>query len=227
MMIQRSRFLIRGTLLLTMGFLLLAHSGADASPDPLVNYKSQVPAWEACDPGAMSDDYKAMLTLFGERARRAVIKVPLDYADPRGDIEVALLKVAAGNPQRRRGAILINPGGPGEDGLPYSLLFGYLWGEANPATGTGAGKLFREIAQYYDLVGFSPRGTGSSTQLRCISAESLKPATTSPRRRSGKYPEICSFPPEGEMHEQSVDALYQIDACRDMDIHTVRVGDDN
>lgn len=161
-----------------MGFLLAAASGADEIPDPLANYKSQVPTWEACDPGAMSDDYKGLLTLFGERARRATIKVPLDYAAPeRGEIEVALLRVAAGNPRQRRGAILINPGGPGEDGLPYGLLFGYLWGEANPATGTDAGKLYREIAQYYDLVGFSPRGTGSSTQLRCTSAEKLKPAS--------------------------------------------------
>lgn len=178
MMLRRSRFWVRGTLLLLMGFLLASASGADESPSLLAAYESQIPAWEACDPGDFSDDYKGLLTLFGERARRATIKVPLDYADPtRGDIEVALLKVAAGNPQRRRGSILINPGGPGEDGLPYGLLFGYLWGESNPETNSESGKLFREIAQCYDLVGFSPRGTGSSTELRCASAEKLAPAS--------------------------------------------------
>ena len=161
-----------------MGFLLVTASGADEASNLLAVYENQIPAWEACDPGTLSDDYKGLLTLFGERARRATIKVPLDYADPaRGDIEVALLKVAAGDPQRRRGAILINPGGPGEDGLLYGLLFGYLWGEANPVTNSESGKLFREIAQYYDLVGFSPRGTGSSTELRCTSAEKLMPAS--------------------------------------------------
>ena len=177
MMMQRSRFLVRGTLLLMIGFLLASASNADEASNLLAVYENQVPAWEACDPGTLSDDYKGLLTMFGERASRATIKVPLDYADPeRGDIEVALLKVAAGDPQRRRGAILINPGGPGEDGLPYSLLFGYLWGEANPATDSESGKLFREIAQCYDLVGFSPRGTGSSTRLRCTSDEKLMPA---------------------------------------------------
>ena len=177
-MMQRSRFLVRGTLLLIMGFLLASASGADEAFNLLAVYENQVPAWEACDASTLSDDYKGLLTLFGERTRRATIKVPLDYADPaRGDIEVALLKVAAGDPQRRRGAILINPGGPGDDGLPYSLLFGYLWGEANPATNSESGKLFREIAQCYDLVGFSPRGTGSSTRLRCTSAEKLMPAS--------------------------------------------------
>ena len=161
-----------------MGFLLVSASGADEASNLLAVYENQVLAWEACDPGTLSDDYKGLLTLFGERTRRATIKVPLDYADPaRGDIEVALLKVVAEDPQRRRGAILINPGGPGDDGLPYSLLFGYLWGEANPVTNSESGKLFREIAQCYDLVGFSPRGTGASTQLRCTSAEKLMPAS--------------------------------------------------
>ena len=161
-----------------MGFLLVTASGADEASNLLAVYENQVPAWIACDPGTLSDDYKGLLTLFGERARRATIKVPLDYTGlARGDIEVALLKVAAGDPQRRRGAILINPGGPGDDGLPYSLLFGYLWGEANPVTNSESGKLFREIAQCYDLVGFSPRGTGSSTQLRCTSVEKLMPAS--------------------------------------------------
>ena len=90
MMIQRSRFLVRGTLLLMMGFLLVSASGADEASNLLAVYENQVPAWIACDPSTLSDDYKGLLTLFDERTRQATIKVPLDYADPaRGDIEVA------------------------------------------------------------------------------------------------------------------------------------------
>jgi len=166
------------TLMALMGFMLMAQGVAAEPVDALAGYRSQTPAWGTCDAYAMSDDYKGLLPLFGDRAHCATIRVPLDYADPsRGDIHVAMLRVAAGNPKERRGAILINPGGPGEDGLPYALLIGYLWGEANPATQTGAGSLFREIEQHYDLVGFSPRGTGSSTELRCASEEKLAPAS--------------------------------------------------
>ena len=114
---------------------------------------------KACDPGTLSDDYKGLLTLFGERARRATIKVPLGLCRPRAR---ATSKSPCSRWRRGIRSDAVAPSSSTRAGrermvLLYGLLFGYLWGEANPVTNSESGKLFREIAQYYDLVGFSPR----------------------------------------------------------------------
>ncbi len=153
-----------------MGFLLLAHSGADASPDPLVNYKSQVPAWEACDPGAMSDDYKAMLTLFGERARRAVIKVPLDYADPaRGDIEVALLKVAGKSHSGARP--YHQPGGRERRSFPTDPV--RICGEGQPPPDLARANFFGRSPSTTTWVGFR-RGEPDQHAIAAVFSRKLE-----------------------------------------------------
>ena len=158
-------------------FVAISVCPAAETAGALARYYRQTPAWKPCEAGLLDATYESLLPLFGDRVRFATVKTPTDYANPDGgDIEVALLRVAAGDPSRRRGAIVINPGGPGEDGLAYSLLFGYLWSEANPATASGAAAFFKEVAQCYDLVGFSPRGTGSSTRLARASEQRLEPA---------------------------------------------------
>jgi pimeloyl-ACP methyl ester carboxylesterase len=52
-----------------------------------------------------------------------------------------------------QGALLLNPGGPGESG---NLLLPVL-----------AGALPAEVRSAFDLIGFDPRGTGASAPLRC------------------------------------------------------------
>ncbi|HEY3481697.1 MAG TPA: alpha/beta hydrolase [Streptomyces sp.] len=83
----------------------------------------------------------------------ATLRVPLDYAHPGRTIELTLSR-HAGVPGKRRGALLMNPGGPGSPGLamPAQLV----------ARMGGSG-----LPDAYDVIGFDPRGTGYSTPVTC------------------------------------------------------------
>jgi len=75
--------------------------------------------------------------------------VPLDYAQPHGTkikiaVSIVRHKVSAAHYQ---GAMIVNPGGPGGSGLIYSVLQGFVPQHAG---------------DYYDWIGFDPRGVGSS-----------------------------------------------------------------
>jgi pimeloyl-ACP methyl ester carboxylesterase len=87
--------------------------------------------------------------------RCASLRVPVDYRHPGGrKITLALSEVPATAPSGRLGALLVNPGGPGGSGL--SLAAGVADG-LDPA-----------VAARYDIIGFDPRGVGSSTPaLHC------------------------------------------------------------
>jgi len=85
-----------------------------------------------------------------------MLSVPLNYADPSGrHIQLALDMVPATAPKsQQQGILLVNPGGPGGDGLPLA---------AEIAAG-----LSPSVAAQYDIVGFDPRGVGSSVpELTC------------------------------------------------------------
>ncbi len=79
-----------------------------------------------------------------------LLSVPLNYADPAGrHVSLALDMVpATAPPSQQQGVLLINPGGPGASGLPWAPLL---------AQGLNQG-----VARDYDIVGFDPRGVGSS-----------------------------------------------------------------
>jgi pimeloyl-ACP methyl ester carboxylesterase len=78
------------------------------------------------------------------------LSVPASYADPGGrHISLALDMIPATAPKRQQqGIMLVNPGGPGAPGLPLA---------AEVAQG-----LNPSVAASYDIVGFDPRGVGSS-----------------------------------------------------------------
>jgi pimeloyl-ACP methyl ester carboxylesterase len=79
-----------------------------------------------------------------------MLSVPLNYADPRGrHITLALDMVpATAPPSQQQGIMLVNPGGPGGSGLTLA-----------PDVAQG---LNPQVAADYDIVGFDPRGVGSS-----------------------------------------------------------------
>ncbi|MEE9334387.1 MAG: alpha/beta fold hydrolase [Granulosicoccaceae bacterium] len=85
----------------------------------------------------------------------ASMKVPLDYSQPDGmKIDIALIRRAAtGN--NRKGSLLFNPGGPGGSGV--ALIRDFAAGTSIPES----------ILTAYDLIGFDPRGVGSSTAVDC------------------------------------------------------------
>ena len=83
------------------------------------------------------------------RAQCGFLSVPLDYAKPNGrKIGLAVSRMKATVPNtKRQGVMLANPGGPGGSGLNLSTLRDVVPHKAG---------------QYYDWIGFDPRGVGSS-----------------------------------------------------------------
>ncbi|MWK33294.1 alpha/beta fold hydrolase [Actinomadura sp. J1-007] len=86
-------------------------------------------------------------------AECAQLPVPLDYRKPNGrKISIAVSRVKATDTKNYQGVLLVNPGGPGASGLPYSAAF--------PRWFKGVGHA-STIAKY-DVIGFDPRGVGAS-----------------------------------------------------------------
>nr|WP_315545180.1 alpha/beta hydrolase [Actinomyces oris] len=85
----------------------------------------------------------------------AKVKAPLDYSQPGGQtIEITMKKhLATGSV--RQGTLFINPGGPGGSGVE--------------AVSTMATSTFAGVQKAYDIIGFDPRGVGSSTAITCTS----------------------------------------------------------
>ncbi|QUQ70529.1 alpha/beta hydrolase [Kutzneria sp. CA-103260] len=80
------------------------------------------------------------------------VQVPMDYGNPGGSkisIEVSRVKATG----RRRGALMMNPGGPGSPGIQMPLQM--------------AQSLPKSVTDEYDLIGFDPRGTGRSAPVDC------------------------------------------------------------
>ena len=148
---------------------LAACGGSDGTspPDPLQPYRAQVVQWTECDPGILGHPSDAMNALRGsQRLRCALVRAPLDWGNPaHGDITLAVMRLAAGKPEARRGALLFNPGGPGVDGLNLTFRLWDAFAGSSPADAQGARQL--RLLDEYDMVGFSPRGVGASTQLQC------------------------------------------------------------
>ncbi|MBX3094154.1 MAG: alpha/beta fold hydrolase [Cryobacterium sp.] len=86
----------------------------------------------------------------------AIAKAPLDWSDPqRDEIELSLIRHTASNPI---GSLLINPGGPGGSGVEIvrdSLRY----------------VVSDRLIANFDIVGFDPRGVGSSSAIRCASRD--------------------------------------------------------
>ncbi|WP_221762259.1 alpha/beta hydrolase [Nonomuraea sp. WAC 01424] len=135
-------------------------AGADA------RFHRQTIDWHGCRTGP-DDETGAALDKAG--AQCAEVTVPLDYRRPRGrTISVAISRVKATDPGRRRGVLLINPGGPGGSGLPRVLL----------------GRLMPAVAARYDLIGMDPRFVGRSTPIRCRWTTDTPTRSAGPTRRT-------------------------------------------
>ncbi|MFA7297069.1 MAG: alpha/beta hydrolase [Dehalococcoidia bacterium] len=122
-----------------LGALLLVAPDARRAPAPAeAQSGSSTLAWRAC----------------GAPFECTTLRVPLDYARPTDrQIEVALVRQPARDPERREGALLVNPGGPGASGIEFTRAI--------------AGSFAADIRDRFDIVGFDPRGVGESTPLVC------------------------------------------------------------
>ena len=118
-----------------------------AIPEGLEAFYNQEVSWYPCgDTGGMEKTEEQGKFSCG------MVTVPMDYNNPDGTtIQIAVKKRAADG--ESRGSLFINPGGPGGSGI--SLV-------------EGAEQSFsKELLAGYDVVGFDPRGVGSSTAIKC------------------------------------------------------------
>ena len=125
-----------------------AASSKAAVPQGLESFYSQKVEWYDCVATA-GVEKSAEKTGF----QCAKVTVPLDYSQPGGQtIEIAMKKhLATGSV--RQGTLFMNPGGPGGSGVDN--------------VGAMATTTFAGVQKAYDIIGFDPRGVGSSTAITC------------------------------------------------------------
>ncbi|MBB5959838.1 pimeloyl-ACP methyl ester carboxylesterase [Saccharothrix tamanrassetensis] len=116
--------------------------------DPLAQFTTQQLTWSRCE----------------KMLECADVILPLDYSRPSADrISVRISRLKASDPTRRRGILVLNPGGPGGSGIRMPQFLS----QSAPAA-------------VYDLIGFDPRGVGRSTALNCRMAPDLASVDSRP-----------------------------------------------
>jgi pimeloyl-ACP methyl ester carboxylesterase len=175
-----------------------------AAPSTLAGYYAQRLDWQSCDNGF-------------ECAR---LLVPFDYARPGGRrFSLPVIKLAAAEPSRRIGALVVNPGGPGGSGVQYAL---------------GARSEFPSaVLARFDIVGFDPRGVAASEPaLTCTTGPQLDKylATDDMPANAAQLAEVVT---QSQLYAarcaQNSAALLQYvgtqNAARDMDVLRAALGE--
>ena len=104
-------------------------------------------AWTACQGAAGPSGFEC-----------ATLRVPLDYANPRGaTIGIALDRRRATG--TRTGSLLVDPGGPGASGVDFLP--------------SAVGLLSSSVLSHFDVVGFDPRGVARSDPVTCADGPGL------------------------------------------------------
>ena len=162
-----SRFLGVG---IAAAALLPATATAADRPAPPIpqRFLDQAITWTPCFGGALGAYPDAPVT------DCATVNVPMDWhaPDAHPDVQIAIAYSKATGASK--GLLTSNPGGPGGAGRSLTV-----------ALAAGQPRMFRE----YDMLGFDPRGFGSSTPLRCLAtAEELQalPSTPDLRQRTAQ-----------------------------------------
>lgn len=139
------------TALLTAVVWGAASPPASAAPPPDTGSASLGIRWQDCREltGAPVDPAVADCSRY---------RVPLDHAHPSaGSMEIVVLRRRATDPDDRRGALFVNPGGPGASGLHTAYRAERF--------------LDPEVLARYDVIGFDPRGVNLSDPLKCFRSQ--------------------------------------------------------
>ncbi|RJQ68164.1 alpha/beta fold hydrolase [Pseudonocardiaceae bacterium YIM PH 21723] len=132
----------------------------------------------------------------------ARIKVPVDHAKPDGrKIELAISRIKATDIGRRKGALLLNPGGPGDQATTMPAQF--------------AKSKLGELGKVYDLVGFDIRGSGYSDKFHCAEMDVTSSAQLAPALAA------CA-----KKDPESMRAFNTETNARDMDLVRQALGED-
>ena len=179
-----------------------------AIPKGLESFYSQEVSWYPCGDtgGIQKTDEQGKFSC-------ATVTVPMDYSQPDGKtIQVAVKKRAAdGEP---RGSLFINPGGPGGSGI--GLV-------------EAVGKSFsKDLLAGYDVVGFDPRGVGSSTPITCQDAKPAEEASAEhPQEESsfenwaqGYMDEVSKLEKQCREHSEPglLDHVNTVSVAKDLDV---------
>ncbi|MDF9811720.1 alpha/beta hydrolase [Streptomyces sp. SPB162] len=200
---NRRAVVMCGAVIVLAGTLTAAPAEAGASP-AAGKVRAAKLTWTKCG----TDDTPTL--------QCASLEVPLNHAKPHGRrITLALTRVPHTS-TRFQGPLLVNPGGPGQSGL---------W-----LAGTVASGLPEKVAAQYDIIGFDPRGVGSSKP-----ALDCKPGYFAPTRpayvpsdpaiekanlaRAKSFADAC-----GEKYADVLPYISTISAAKDMDSIREAVG---
>lgn len=177
-------------------------------PQDLLPFYEQSLDWGPCDADVAGFDC-------------TVVTAPLDWTDP-GDgrtIDLAVVRHRApGTPQ---GSLLTNPGGPGGSGVDFIL------NSLDYAVGA-------DLIAAYDVIGFDPRGVGSSTAVHCLDTAAmdayLYDIPQAPRgtpeweaeltQRNHEFAEACEANSGGIL-----EFITTVNAAHDMDLIRAVLGD--
>ncbi|NOL43215.1 alpha/beta fold hydrolase [Kribbella sandramycini] len=142
----------------------------------------------------------------------ATIVVPKNYRKPAdGNLSIAISRRKATDPAKRQGVLLLNPGGPGGDGLLMPQGF------KND-----------KVAGPFDLIGFDPRGTGRSSTLHCAEPPIVPLYETRPTDK--QFAQIAA---DAEAMEKGCEAaggglrkyITTANTARDMDVIRAAIGE--
>lgn len=127
----------------------------------------------------------------------AVITVPLDYANPKGETISIAVKKRAATGGHAQGALFINPGGPGDSGVSFAERAGNAFSP--------------DLLNAYDIIGFDPRGVGSSTAITCSSDDDSSSSTAEPSTSAGATasPSAGTEASGGESYEEWAESTRQ------------------
>ncbi|MCX2922141.1 alpha/beta hydrolase [Streptomyces sp. NEAU-W12] len=134
----------------SLALLVVLGLGGSLAPVPAAAEEPKTPQteWGRCPDDVVAEAAPTEL-------RCATVPVPLDYADPKGEqIDLTVSRLAAADPDERRGVLMLNPGGPGGSGLALSAL---LVARGLPSS----------VTDRYDLIGMDTRGIGHSAPVSC------------------------------------------------------------
>ena len=144
-------------LALLISLTTAACSSGSATPSTTSKVSTTSPSSTSTTPGTPIDPYDTNKfptpTIFwddcGENLKCGYVDVPVDYTDLASpETSLYIVRHAATKPDRRIGALLVNPGGPGFGGS-------YL-AESAPRVYAAA------LVERFDIIGWDPRGTGKS-----------------------------------------------------------------